>query len=176
MLVRFFLLSLFFFDNTALSATNFCAGKAANTYYCIDDTKMQHCTGNDWFVLKTCPAHLCVTRTPANRNPCVGKAAATREDGVVPPTMGNGEVIQPPSTPPTPPPGTGGDGTICTGGPKFDPAGTKNVGNQRGIQFIGGQCINGKDCASACCAGPCGICSGIGAQFQAGKTGCGFGG
>ena len=59
-------------------------------------------------------------------------------------------------------------------GPKFDPAGTKNVGNGHGGQFIGGQCLSNADCASGCCARPCGICSGPGAQFQAGKQGCGF--
>jgi hypothetical protein len=64
----------------------------------------------------------------------------------------------------------------CVGGPKFDPAGAKNVGNGVGKQFIGGQCLSAKDCASGCCAFPCGICSGPGAQFQAGKMGCGFGG
>jgi hypothetical protein len=64
----------------------------------------------------------------------------------------------------------------CVGGPKFDPAGEKNVGNGRGGQFIGGQCLSTADCASGCCAFPCGICSGPGAQFQAGKQGCGFGG
>jgi hypothetical protein len=62
----------------------------------------------------------------------------------------------------------------CVGGPKFDPAGEKNVGNGRGQQFIGGQCLSAADCASGCCALPCGICSGPGAQFQAGKKGCGF--
>jgi hypothetical protein len=60
------------------------------------------------------------------------------------------------------------------GGPPFDPSGAKNVGNGKGIQFIGGQCLSGADCASTCCAGPSGICSGLGAQTQAGKTGCGF--
>jgi len=60
------------------------------------------------------------------------------------------------------------------GGPAFDPAGTKNVGNGKGEQFIGGQCLDASDCASGCCAGPSGICSGLGAQTQAGKTGCGF--
>jgi hypothetical protein len=70
---------------------------------------------------------------------------------------------------------TTGDATkACVGGPKFDPAGTKNVGNNKGGQFIGGQCLSAKDCASGCCALPCGICSGPGAQFQAGKKGCGF--
>lgn len=59
--------------------------------------------------------------------------------------------------------------------PPFDPAGVKNIGNGKGTQFIGGQCLSTADCASGCCANPCGICSGPGAQFQAGKTGCGFG-
>jgi hypothetical protein len=77
----------------------------------------------------------------------------------------------PPQT--TPPPANNGQ---CVGGPAFDPAGEKNVGNGHGVQFIGGQCLNAKDCASGCCALPCGICSGPGAQFQAGKQGCGFGG
>ncbi|KAL6909188.1 hypothetical protein GGI43DRAFT_379993 [Trichoderma evansii] len=59
----------------------------------------------------------------------------------------------------------------------FDPAGAKNVGNGNGQQFIGGQCLSSKDCASTCCAfiAGGGQCSGIGAQFQAGKQGCGFG-
>ncbi|KAH8820610.1 hypothetical protein F5884DRAFT_56628 [Xylogone sp. PMI_703] len=64
--------------------------------------------------------------------------------------------------------------TPSNGGPAFDPAGDKNVGNGQGKQFIGGQCLNTADCASGCCAGPSGICSGPGAQFQNGKTGCGF--
>jgi hypothetical protein len=64
--------------------------------------------------------------------------------------------------------------TATAGGPAFDLAGTKNVGNGQGVQFIGGQCLSGADCASMCCAGASGICSGLGAQTQAGKTGCGF--
>ncbi|KAK1981696.1 hypothetical protein LZ30DRAFT_781860 [Colletotrichum cereale] len=58
-----------------------------------------------------------------------------------------------------------------------DPSGKKNVGNGQGAQFIGGACLNSRDCASACCAtlSGAGICSGLGAQFQAGKQGCGFG-
>lgn len=60
--------------------------------------------------------------------------------------------------------------------PPFDPAGTKNVGNGAGGQFIGGQCTSNADCGSGCCANPTGICSGPGASNQAGKTGCGFGG
>ncbi|KAL8980204.1 MAG: hypothetical protein Q9177_005944, partial [Variospora cf. flavescens] len=62
-------------------------------------------------------------------------------------------------------------GNGANGGPAFDPAGEKNVGNGQGGQFIGGQCRSGGDCASGCCAGPGGICSGLGAQFQKGKTG-----
>jgi hypothetical protein len=82
-------------------------------------------------------------------------------------------VTQPPVTQPpvVQPPATGGQ---CVGGPKFDPSGAKNVGNGKGQQFIGGQCLSTADCASGCCAFPCGICSGPGAQFQAGKQGCGF--
>jgi hypothetical protein len=64
--------------------------------------------------------------------------------------------------------------TASKGGPPFDPSGVKNVGNGKGTQFIGGQCLSTADCASGCCAGPSGICSGVGAQTQAGKTGCGF--
>ncbi|KAJ7473117.1 hypothetical protein B0H11DRAFT_2195725 [Mycena galericulata] len=64
--------------------------------------------------------------------------------------------------------------TAAAGGPPFDPAGTKNVGNGKAAQFIGGQCLSAADCASGCCAGPSGICSGTGAATQAGKTGCGF--
>ena len=79
----------------------------------------------------------------------------------MPPAEGDGEVAA---------------NSVCVGGPKFDPAGEKNVGNGAGRQFIGGQCLSAKDCASGCCAFPCGICSGPGAQFQAGKMGCGFGG
>ncbi|KAK2039597.1 hypothetical protein LZ31DRAFT_598717 [Colletotrichum somersetense] len=58
-----------------------------------------------------------------------------------------------------------------------DPSGDKNVGNGQGAQFIGGACLSSKDCASSCCAtlNGAGICSGVGAQFQAGKQGCGFG-
>jgi len=64
--------------------------------------------------------------------------------------------------------------SASAGGPPFDPSGAKNVGNGKGTQFIGGQCLSSTDCASGCCAGPSGICSGVGAQLQAGKTGCGF--
>ncbi|KAI8947899.1 hypothetical protein F4801DRAFT_488697 [Xylaria longipes] len=60
-----------------------------------------------------------------------------------------------------------------------DPAGANNVGNGNHQQFIGGQCTSSLDCAqdTACCAtfGSIGLCSGLQADFQAGKTGCGFG-
>ncbi|OBT39505.1 hypothetical protein VE00_10395 [Pseudogymnoascus sp. WSF 3629] len=71
------------------------------------------------------------------------------------------------------PAGTGAS-TASKGGPAFDPSGVKNVGNGKAGQFIGGQCLSAADCASGCCAGPSGICSGVGAQTQNGKTGCGF--
>ena len=58
--------------------------------------------------------------------------------------------------------------------PSFDPNGQQNVGNGKGGQFIGGQCLSVADCASACCAGPFGVCSGPLAANQDGKTGCGF--
>jgi hypothetical protein len=71
-------------------------------------------------------------------------------------------------------PASGALAAPANGGPAFDPAGVKNVGNGKGTQFIGGQCLSAADCASGCCANPSGICSGVGAQTQAGKTGCGF--
>ncbi|UNI13964.1 hypothetical protein JDV02_000650 [Purpureocillium takamizusanense] len=58
-----------------------------------------------------------------------------------------------------------------------DPSGAKNVGNGAGKQFITGGCVSDNDCASACCANQNnqgGVCSGVGAANQAGKTGCGF--
>ncbi|KAJ6597955.1 hypothetical protein B0H10DRAFT_1924383 [Mycena sp. CBHHK59/15] len=73
-----------------------------------------------------------------------------------------------------PAPAAAAPATAAAGGPPFDPSGAKNVGNGAGAQFIGGQCLSTADCASGCCAGPSGICSGVGAQTQAGKTGCGF--
>ncbi|KAJ9134148.1 hypothetical protein NKR23_g10306 [Pleurostoma richardsiae] len=66
-----------------------------------------------------------------------------------------------------------------------DASGDKNIGNGAHQQFIGGQCLSSLDCGAggnnACCAvlptadGTIGICSGLGAQTQAGKQGCGFG-
>jgi hypothetical protein len=154
---------------------NLCVGQAANTFQCLDDTRFEHCTGNDGFVVNSCPPGLCATRTPSNQNPCVGRDVAARVDGVEPPQAGQ-------ATPPAADQGNAGNagdnGGACGAdgapGPKFDPSGTKNIGNGRGIQFIGGQCLSQADCASGCCALPCGICSGPGAQFQAGNQGCGF--
>jgi hypothetical protein len=96
---------------------------------------------------------------------------------------GGGDDPPPPPPPPDeeeeeqeeiPPPA---NGCLANGspGPRFDPAGVPNVGNGNGEQFIGGQCLSAADCASGCCALPCGICSGPGASFQNGKQGCGFG-
>ena len=99
---------------------------------------------------------------------CDGKAA--------PPAATPPAATPPAATPPAATPPAANNNGQCVGGPKFDPAGEKNVGNGAGRQFIGGQCLRAADCASGCCALPCGICSGPGAQFQAGKQGCGFGG
>ena len=76
------LIALSFLISTQGSAvTNLCAGQPANTFFCIDDTNMLHCTGGDGFVAKFCkdqqgkPAAICVTQNPANSNPCVGKGS-----------------------------------------------------------------------------------------------------
>ncbi|KAI0018884.1 hypothetical protein F4780DRAFT_793887 [Xylariomycetidae sp. FL0641] len=61
-------------------------------------------------------------------------------------------------------------------------AGARDVGNGEGAQFTTGGCVSDADCQEGCCAGGAsdaegnevGICSGIGAEFQSGKTGCGF--
>ncbi|KAI0123290.1 hypothetical protein BJ170DRAFT_687307 [Xylariales sp. AK1849] len=61
-------------------------------------------------------------------------------------------------------------------------AGAKNVGNGKAAQFTTGGCVADADCQEGCCAGGAvdaqgnavGICSGNGAEFQNGKTGCGF--
>ncbi|EMR64956.1 hypothetical protein MGN70_008980 [Eutypa lata] len=63
-----------------------------------------------------------------------------------------------------------------------NPAGARDVGNGQGAQFTTGGCVADADCQEGCCAGGAedeegnavGICSGIGAEFQNGKTGCGF--
>ena len=114
----------------------------------------------------------------------VAQCGGTAQPPVTPPPV----VVTPPppaTTPPPPKPPTGApNGSLqCVfkganaglPGPKFDVQnGGKNVGNGKGGQFITGQCLSNADCASGCCALPCGICSGPGAQFQAGKQGCGF--
>jgi PPE-repeat protein len=192
-------------DTSAVTAKNLCVNQAANTFHCIDDTRFELCTGNGTFVVNSCPPGLCATRHPPERNPCVGAARATQIDGVppTPPNQVDGTGAGNGGTSNTGSGNTGHTGSSsggnagsgnsgsgntgggktgggntgqCVGGPKFDPAGAKNVGNGVGGQFIGGQCLRAADCASGCCAFPCGICSGPGAQFQAGKMGCGFGG
>jgi hypothetical protein len=108
---------------------------------------------------------------------CTTGAGAQQPPAQQPPAQ-QPPVTQPPVTQPpvTQPPANNQCSADGRPGPKFDPAGAKNVGNGTGGQFIGGQCLRAADCASGCCALPCGICSGPGAQFQNGKLGCGFGG
>lgn len=55
-------------------------------------------------------------------------------------------------------------------------AGSRNVGNQQGAQFITGGCVNNADCSSQCCANASGVgvCSAEAAAFQNGKAGCDF--
>jgi hypothetical protein len=57
-------------------------------------------------------------------------------------------------------------------------AGAKNVGAGSGAQFITGGCVADADCSSACCSKVAstgaGVCSGVAAANQNGKTGCGF--
>ncbi|CAI4212332.1 unnamed protein product [Parascedosporium putredinis] len=56
-------------------------------------------------------------------------------------------------------------------------SGARDVGNGQGRQFTTGGCVSDADCQEACCANNgagTGICSGIGAEFQNGKQGCGF--
>jgi hypothetical protein len=56
-------------------------------------------------------------------------------------------------------------------------SGASGVGNGKGQQFTTGGCVADADCIEGCCANNgqgTGICSGIGAEFQNGKQGCGF--
>ncbi|KAK1766607.1 hypothetical protein QBC33DRAFT_105837 [Phialemonium atrogriseum] len=56
-------------------------------------------------------------------------------------------------------------------------SGARDVGNGAGKQFTTGGCVADADCQEGCCANNgqgIGICSGIGAEFQNGKQGCGF--
>ncbi|KAK3316747.1 hypothetical protein B0H66DRAFT_641535 [Apodospora peruviana] len=56
-------------------------------------------------------------------------------------------------------------------------SGARDVGNGQGLQFTTGGCVADADCQEGCCANNgegTGICSGIGAEFQNGKQGCGF--
>ena len=56
-------------------------------------------------------------------------------------------------------------------------SGARDVGNGQGLQFTTGGCVADADCAEGCCANNgegTGVCSGIGAEFQNGKQGCGF--
>jgi hypothetical protein len=106
-----------------------------------------------------------------------------------PPANNGGNNNQPPPPPPPAPPPANGQitngSTSCKfkpevgapfAGPAFDfTNGAKNLlNNTLHDQFITAQCQSNADCASGCCALPCGICSGPDASFQAGKQGCGF--
>ncbi|KAF8851358.1 hypothetical protein BDZ45DRAFT_808418 [Acephala macrosclerotiorum] len=71
------------------------------------------------------------------------------------------------------PSGSGPETTGPSTGPIIDPSGAANFGNGVGAQLVGGECLSGADCASSCCAGPSGICSGVDASTEFGKTGCG---
>jgi hypothetical protein len=56
-------------------------------------------------------------------------------------------------------------------------AGSKDVGNGKGNQFITGGCVSGADCGSGCCANNSqglGVCSNEAAALQNDKQGCGF--
>ncbi|KAJ6577640.1 hypothetical protein B0H19DRAFT_1020155 [Mycena capillaripes] len=103
-------------------------------------------------------ANLCAARLVALETTGCGGKDGTSTAAAAPPAAAAAAAAPPPNV----------------GGPPFDPAGVPNVGNGAGKQFIGGQCLSAADCNSGCCAGPSGICSGVGAQTQAGKTGCGF--
>lgn len=105
---------------------------------------------------------------------CSGPGAATQQGKTGCGFGGGGKAPAPAAAPAAASSPAAAAGTNAKGGPAFDPSGVKNVGNGKGAQFIGGQCLSTADCASGCCAGPSGICSGVGAQTQAGKTGCGF--
>ena len=152
----------------ALSQSQCAAAKAwaPNTVYKVGDV-----VGFEGVVYVVIQAHTSLSVWPPSVVPALYQVASCSSSG------GPAPAPAPKTAPtPTPPPAaTGGGNAQCVGGPKFDPAGAKNVGNGAGGQFIGGQCLRAADCASGCCALPCGICSGPGARFQAGKQGCGFG-
>lgn len=117
------------------------------------------------------PSGICSGPGAAFQN---GKQGCGFGGGGAPPAAPGAPQAETPAPGAPAPGGTPPSTTPSNGGPAFDPAGTKNVGNGQGQQFIGGQCLSSADCASGCCAGPSGICSGVGAQTQNGKTGCGF--
>lgn len=145
---------------------------APNTVYKVGDVVSFE--EIDYVVLQ---AHTSLSVWPPNIVPALYKVTSCSSSGsTAPAPTSTTPTTAPVSTTPKSGASSGGNGGQCVGGPKFDPAGEKNVGNGAGGQFIGGQCLDAADCASGCCALPCGICSGPGAQFQAGKQGCGFGG
>jgi hypothetical protein len=84
--------------------TDLCAGQPANNFICIDDTRFQHCVGDSRIFVNSCPVGLCATRSPANQNPCVGRALAAQLDGVAPPAPATPPAAEQPPAPPPPPP------------------------------------------------------------------------
>jgi hypothetical protein len=165
-------------SDEALSQSQCAAAKAwaPNTAFKVGDV-----VSFEGVVYVVIQAHTSLSVWPPNIVPALYQVTNCSSSGgaAPPPAPTTPPAPTPAPTPPAPPPaatGGGNNGGQCVGGPKFDPAGAKNVGNGAGHQFIGGQCLRAADCNSGCCALPCGICSGPGAQFQAGKQGCGFGG
>ena len=69
---------------TVACNVNLCLNQAANTFHCEDDTKFQLCVGGGKFVVESCPAHLCATRNPPVKNPCIGAVRAAEIDHVPP--------------------------------------------------------------------------------------------
>jgi hypothetical protein len=163
-------------SNSALSQSQCATAKAwaPNTVFKVGDV-----VSFEGVIYVVIQAHTSLSVWPPNIVPALYEVTNCSSSSAPTPTPAPAPAPapapKPTATTPPAPAATGG-ATTCVGGPKFDPAGEKNVGNGVGAQFIGGQCLRAADCASGCCALPCGICSGPGAQFQAGKEGCGFGG
>jgi hypothetical protein len=61
---------------------------AQGDFECIDDTKFKLFTSETSFVVNSCPAGLCATRSPKFKNPCIGRDRAAVIDGVIPPNPG----------------------------------------------------------------------------------------
>ncbi|EXJ81791.1 hypothetical protein A1O1_07856 [Capronia coronata CBS 617.96] len=94
---------------------------------------------------------------PMATSPATMAAAAAATNNAVPPAKSAGTAAQGTSAP-----------------INSNLAGSANVGNGAGKQFITGQCLSDADCASGCCGFNTGLCAGaVIAQTRDG--GCGFG-